>query len=50
MCLNDTHRKVNIGKQFSNTFPIHSSSNEGGASLPLFFNFSLEYALNKDWN
>jgi hypothetical protein len=39
--------KIHIGKDFSDKFPIQYGLKQGDASLPLFFNFSLEYAIGK---
>jgi hypothetical protein len=47
MCLNETCSKVRIGKYLSDTFPIQNSLKHEDASLPLLFNFALEYAIRK---
>jgi hypothetical protein len=47
MCLNVTYRKVNVGEQLSDTFPIQNGLKQGGALSPLLFNFALEYAIRK---
>jgi hypothetical protein len=47
MCLNETHRKVSIGKYLSNGFPIQNGLKQGGALSPLLFKFALEYAIRK---
>jgi hypothetical protein len=41
MCLNETYRKVRIGKHLSESFPIQN------ALSSLFFSFALEYAIMK---
>jgi hypothetical protein len=40
MCLNEICSRVQIGKQFS--FSIQNGLKQGGAVLPLIFNFPLE--------
>jgi len=47
MCLNEVSSKVCIGKNLSDAFLIQNGLKEGHASLPLFFNFALEYAIRK---
>jgi hypothetical protein len=47
MCLKKTYSKVRIGKLLSDKFPIQNGLKQGDALLPLFFNFSLEYASRK---
>jgi hypothetical protein len=47
MCLNDTCRKVRIGKHLSESFPIQNSLKQGDALSQLLFNFALEYAIRK---
>jgi hypothetical protein len=47
MCLNESYRKVRIGKYLSVTFPIQNGLKQGDALQPLFFNFALEYAIRK---
>jgi hypothetical protein len=46
MCLNETFRKVCIGKFFG-SFPIQNGLKQGYALSPLVFNFALEYAVGK---
>jgi hypothetical protein len=43
MCLNEIHSKVLIYKYFSDSFPIQNGLKD--ALKPLFFNFTLEYAI-----
>jgi hypothetical protein len=45
MCLNETYRKVRIGKHLSDSFPIKNGLKEGDALSSLIFNFALEYAI-----
>jgi hypothetical protein len=47
MCLNETYRKVPIGKHLSDSFPIQNGLKKGDALSPLLFNFALEYAIRK---
>jgi hypothetical protein len=47
MCLNETYRKVRIGKHLSDNFPIQHGLKQGDALTPLLFNFALEYAIRK---
>jgi hypothetical protein len=47
MCLNETYRKVHIGKLLSDKFPIQNGLKGGDALLPLLFNFALEYVFRK---
>jgi hypothetical protein len=45
MCLNETYSKVNIGKLWSDKFPIQNGLKQGDALSPLLFDFALEYAI-----
>jgi hypothetical protein len=47
LCLNEAFSKVGTGKHLSDTFPIQIGLKEGDASLPLLFNFALEYSIMK---
>jgi hypothetical protein len=47
MCLNETYRKVHMGKLLSDKFPIQNGLKQGDALLPLLFNFALGYAIRK---
>jgi hypothetical protein len=47
VCLNKTHSKVHIGKYLSDKFPIQNVLKQGDGSLPLLFNFALQYAIRK---
>jgi hypothetical protein len=47
MCSNKTYGKIRIGKYLSDNFPIHNGLKQGDALSPLFFNFSLGYAIRK---
>jgi len=47
MCLNETYRKVCMGKNLSSAFPIQNGLKHGDNLSPLFFNFDLEYAIRK---
>jgi hypothetical protein len=47
ICLNETYRKVCIGKHLSDSFLIQNGLKQGDALSPLFFNFALEYAVRK---
>jgi hypothetical protein len=50
ICLNETYRKICIGKYFSDNFPIQNGLKQGGALSPLLFNFASEYASRKVGN
>jgi hypothetical protein len=39
MCLNETNSKVHIHKYLFDSFPIYNGLKQGGALLPLLFNF-----------
>jgi hypothetical protein len=47
ICLNETYNKVRIGKNLSHNFSIQNCLKQGGALLPLFFKFALDYATKK---
>jgi hypothetical protein len=47
MYLNETYRKVSVGKHLSFAFPIQNSLKQGDVLSPLLFNFALEYAIRK---
>jgi hypothetical protein len=47
MCLNETYRKVHIGKHLSDNFLIQNGLKQGHVLSPLVFNFALEYAIKK---
>jgi hypothetical protein len=47
MCLKETCSKVHIGKYLSDMSSTRNGLNQGDASLPLLFNFALEYAIRK---
>jgi hypothetical protein len=47
MCLNETFRKVHIGKHLSDCFLIQNGLKQGDALSPLLFNFALEYAIRE---
>jgi len=47
MCLNETYRKVRVGKNLSDIFPIRNVLKQGDALSPLLFNFALEYAIRR---
>jgi hypothetical protein len=47
MHLNETYRKVRIGKLLSDKFPIQNGLKQGDALSPLLFNFALEYVVRK---
>jgi hypothetical protein len=42
MCINETYRKVHIGKHLSDTFPMQYGLKQGDALSPLLFNFAFE--------
>jgi hypothetical protein len=45
MCLKETCSEVRIGNHLSDTFLIQNGLKQGGALLPLLFNFDLNYAI-----
>jgi hypothetical protein len=47
MCLNETYRKVWIGKHLSDSFPIQNGLKQRDALSPLLLNFALECAIRK---
>jgi hypothetical protein len=47
ICLNETYRRVRVGKHLSDTFPIKNVLKQGDALSPLLFNFALEYAIRR---
>jgi hypothetical protein len=47
MCLNETYSNILIGKHLSDSFANQNGLKQGDASLPLLFNFALEYAIRK---
>ena len=47
MCLTETYSRVRVGKNLSDMFPIRNGLKQGGALLPLLFNFALEYAIRR---
>jgi hypothetical protein len=49
-CLNKTYKKVCLGKNLCDAFPIQNGLKQGYALLTLLFSFALEYAIRKDWN
>jgi len=53
MCLNETARRVRVGKHLSDMFPIKNGLKQGHPLPPLLFNFAFEEAItwgqvNKD--
>ena len=45
MCLTEIYRRVWVGKNVSDMFPIQNGLEKGDTLSPLFFNFALDYAL-----
>jgi len=41
LCLNDTHSRVQVGKNLSDVLPIENVLKQGAALVTLFFNFPL---------
>jgi hypothetical protein len=44
MCLNETRRKVCIGKSVLDAFPVYNGLKQGDVLSLFIFKFSLEYA------
>jgi len=47
MCSNETYINVRISKILPDAFPFQHVLKQGGALLPLLFNFTLDYAIRK---
>ena len=47
MCLTETFRRLQVGKNLSDMFPIRNGLKQGDALSPLLFNFALEYAIRR---
>jgi hypothetical protein len=47
MCLKEICDEVHIDKHLCDAFPIQNGLKQGGALSQLFFNFALEYAIEK---
>ena len=47
LCLNETYRRVWIGKHISDIFPIRNGLKQGDAISPLLFSFALAYAIRR---
>jgi hypothetical protein len=47
VCLNETRCKVCTGKHLCDMFPIQNYLKQGDALSPLFFNFTVKYAIRK---
>ena len=45
MCLSETHSRVRVGNQLSDTFEIYNVLKQGNDTSPLLFNFALRYAI-----
>jgi len=45
MCLNETYRRVWVGKHLSDMFPVRNGRKQGDVLSPLLVNFALEYAI-----
>jgi hypothetical protein len=42
-----TYSRVRVGKNLSEMVPVRNGVKQGDALSPLFFNFALEYAINR---
>jgi len=47
MCLNETYRRVWVGKLLSDMFPVRNGFKEGDALSPFLFSFAVEYAIRR---
>jgi hypothetical protein len=47
MCLNETYRKVRVGKYLAETSSIQNGPKQADALSPLLLNFALQYAIRK---
>jgi len=47
MCLTEMYSRVRVGKNLSDLFPIKNGLKQGDVLSPLFFNFTLEYAIRR---
>jgi hypothetical protein len=45
--LNESYRKVRLGKHLSDSFPIQNGLKQRDVISPLLFDFALEYAIRK---
>jgi len=45
MCLTETYRRVQVGKNLFDMFHIRNGLRQGDSLSPLLFNFVLEYAI-----
>jgi hypothetical protein len=46
-CLTEKYRKVRLGKNLSDKFPIRNGLKQGDALTPLPFSIALEYAIRR---
>jgi hypothetical protein len=46
-CLKETYSRVWVGNHLSDTFPIKKGLKQGDASVPLLFNFTLQFAIRR---
>jgi len=47
ICLNETYRRVRVGKYLSDMLPVRNGLKQGDALSPLLFNFALYYAIRR---
>jgi len=47
MCFTETYKRVRVGKNESDMFPIRNVLKQGDVLSPLLFNFALEYAISR---
>ena len=47
MYLTETYRRIWVGKNLSDKFPIRNGLKQGDALSPLLFNFALDYAIRR---
>jgi hypothetical protein len=47
VCVTEKYRRVQVGKVWSDMFPIRNDLKQGDVISPLLFNFALNYAIRR---